>query len=97
MRNCRPQIPRRAETVIVCRKPFDGLSDAIRGPMDIRIEDAAIAECRTRLRRRQLVHSSRMRFTRPYFSSSMVTATSAFADSRTLSPSTSATRLLSMK
>ena len=86
------------KTVIVCRKPFDGLSDAIRGPMDIRIEDAAIAECRTRLRRRQLVHSSRvMRFTRPYFSSSMVTATSAFADSRTLSPSTSATRLLSMK
>jgi hypothetical protein len=32
-----------------------------------------------------------------YFSSSIVTATSAFAESLTLSPSTPATRLLSMK
>jgi imidazolonepropionase-like amidohydrolase len=33
-----------AKTVIVCGKLFDGLSDAMRGPMEILIEEAAIAE-----------------------------------------------------
>ena len=33
-----------AKTVIVCGKLFDGLSDTIRGPAEILIEDADIAE-----------------------------------------------------
>jgi xanthine/CO dehydrogenase XdhC/CoxF family maturation factor len=33
-----------AKTVIVCGKLFDGLSETIRGPMEILIEDADIAE-----------------------------------------------------
>jgi len=32
------------KTVVVCGKLFDGLSDTIRGPAEILIEDDAIAE-----------------------------------------------------
>src|ERR1700739_4663829 len=49
MRDGRLLVPRRAEAgmakmVIVCGKLFDGLSDAMPGPTEILIEDAAIAE-----------------------------------------------------
>src|SRR5690348_64585 len=35
---------RMARTIIVCGKLFDGLSDTIRGPMEVLIEDGVIAE-----------------------------------------------------
>jgi hypothetical protein len=33
-----------AKTIVLCGKLFDGLSDTIRGPAEILIEDDAIAE-----------------------------------------------------
>ena len=54
-------------------------------------------EVRSQLSIRTDILPSRSTTIRSYLSSSMVTATALFADRRTLSPSTSATRLLSMK